>query len=136
MYVNVLDTLLDALAELIGVGGPYNAVKIALYTNDETPSRTSELADFTITDFGGLTNLKTVTWSTPFANAAQQAEVLGGLLTWLTTGATGLPVTVYGYVMTDTAGTALILAERFAVPFEINAAGQSRSLVPRLVLNT
>lgn len=136
MYVLAQATLLAEAVLEIAVGGPFHTPKIALYTNDLYPSRGSVLADFTITDFGGLTNLQSVVWGAPFINDLQQAEVLAALLNWLTTATTSLPVTVYGYVMTDTAGAVLLLAERFATPIVYNRSGQSEGLIPRLVFNT
>lgn len=136
MYINSKATLIDLLTAAVGVAGTYNGVKVALFTNDVNPNRNSEVADFDIADFGGLTNLKAVVWGVPFGNAYSQAEVMGALLNWLTTAITLLPKTVYGYIMTDTAGTVYILGERFAEPYTFEASGQNLGFVPRLVFDT
>lgn len=136
MYVQNLTTLLNTIAEIIAMSAQFNGAKIALYTNDIYPSRTNVVGDFTIADFGGLTNQKAITWGTQFANAQQQAEVLGGLLTWLTTASTGLPQTAYGYVILKSDASDWLLAERFATPFQYTASGQQLSIVPRMVYDT
>jgi hypothetical protein len=120
----------------IGMGGPYNGVKICLFTNNIYPTRTNVLSDFTIANFGGLTNLQSITWGTPFLNQNQQAEVRGTLVNWLTTASTGLPITAYGYCITDTAGAVLIMAEGFAVPFTFSTTGADLAIIPRLVYDT
>lgn len=134
--IQTVDTLLDIATMLIGTGGPYNAPKMALYRAGPAPNRTSILADFDITDFAGLTNLKTVVWGAPFVNAAQCAEVLGAMLSYLTVTAVGLPVSIGGYVIVNTAGTDLLLAEPFPAPLVFTFQGQNQGFVPRLVFDT
>jgi len=130
--VNQAALLLQAIAD-IGVGGPFHTPKIALYTNDVSPARGMILADFTIADFAGLTNVRDVTLGAPFINDLQQAQANGDLMSWLTLTLPVDPVTAYGYVLVNSAGTAWLLAERFAEPLVFTRAGQSESLVPRLI---
>jgi hypothetical protein len=136
VYVNSKATLLLQAIQDLGAGGPYNAPKIALFTNDMNPGRNNVFADFVIADFGGLTNVKTVTWGTPYINGNLQAEVLAGLLDWLTVSSALLPMTAFGYVLLDTAGTDWLLAERFATPWIFNTGGPPLNLISRLVWNT
>lgn len=136
MYVlTTLQLIAQALAD-VAVGGPFAGAKIALYTNNISPSKNRVLADFTIADWGGLTNLKALTWGAPFANDSQQAEVRAGLTTWLTLTTPVTEVIVYGYVVTDTAGAVLLMAEKFATPYTFNRAGQAFGFVPRLVYDS
>lgn len=136
MYVLSQGTLLAEATVEIATGGPFKTVKMALYTNDVYPAKTSILTDFTITDFGGLTNLQAIVWGAPWINDNGQAEVLGALLNWLTVTAPDPAVTAYGYVIANTAGDTLIMAERFAVPLTFGRAGQSEGVIPRLVFDT
>jgi hypothetical protein len=136
MYVLTQATLLAEAILEIAAGGPFHTPKMALYTSDVYPNKTSQLSDFVITDFGGLTNLQAIVWGAPWVNDNGQAEILGALLNWLTTSITGLPVTAYGYVMTDSTGAVLLLAERFAVPLVFGRSGQSEGVLPRLVFDT
>lgn len=135
MYVAKRGLLLDQATADVGVGGPLDAPKIALYTNDFYPVRGSVFADFTIGDFGGLTNVKTVTLGAPFINQLDQAEVLGALVNWLTTATTLLPITAFGWVLLDTAGTDWLVAERFAESYAFTYSGQNFGMVPRLKWN-
>jgi len=135
MYVTKSGLLLDQAIAEIGVGGPLEAPKAALFTNDFFPVRTSVFADFTIGNFGGLTNVKNVVWGAPFINGLQQAEVWAGLLNWLTTALTLLPITAFGWVLLDTAGTDWLIAERFAESVEFTYSGQNFGMVPRAKWN-
>lgn len=136
MYVLNQTTLLDEATIEVGVGGPFEAPKIALYTNDVYPARGMAIGDFDIANFGGLTNQKAVTWGTPFLNDSQQAEVLGALINWLTTALALLPITAFGYLLLNTAGTDWLLGERFAVSITFTRIGQSEGVIPRLVFDT
>lgn len=136
MYVNSKATLLAQAIQDLAVGGPYHTPKIAVFTNDIIPGRASLYADFTVADFGGLTNKQAVTWGTPFLNSNQQAEVIAAIVSWLTTSAVGLPITAFGYVLLDNAGTDWILAERFPAPWVFNDGGPPLNFLPRLVWNT
>lgn len=135
MYIIKRDTLLDQAAVDVGVGGPFNAPHIVLYTNDIFPSRGTPLADFDIADFGGLTNNRLVVLGAPYLNDFDQAEVDGGLVSWLTSATTLLPITAYGYLLLTTGGTDWLVGERFAEPITFSRAGQSESLIPRLIWN-
>lgn len=136
MYVLSQGSLLAEAILEIAAGGVFVAPKMALFTNNGFPSKTSILTDFVIDNFGGLTNLKSIIWGAPWINDNGQAEVLGALLSWLTVTAPDPAVTAYGYVMTNTAGDTLLLAERFALPLVFGRAGQSEGVLPRLVFDT
>lgn len=136
MYVNNKTCLLDLLTALVGIGGQFNGAKIGLFQNDLYPVKTTLYADFTVVTFNGVTDWSTVTWGAPFLNQNTQAEVLGGLINWLTTSAPGAPVTCYGYVIENSGGTDWLLAERFATPFIFNQSGQHLGMIPRMVFDT
>lgn len=135
MYTVRKGVLLDQAIVDVGVGGPFEAPKIALYTNNVFPSRGSVLADFDIANFAGLTNQKAVVWGAPWLNGNAQAEVSGALLSWLTVTLPDPTVTAYGYVLLDTAGTEWLVAERFAESYAFTYIGQVFQLIPRLKWN-
>jgi len=116
-------------------GGPGDGAKIGLYLNDVTPTPSSVVDDFNIDTIGGATQPKAITWAPAFINDNLQGEARGGLINWLTANDTGLPVTAFGYIIVDTTGAVLLLAERFAVPYTFNRIGQTFSLVPRVVFS-
>ena len=74
-----------------------------------------------------------ISWGSVGENDLGQAEVLGNLLSLVSSSAPGSPVTIFGYYITDGAYTKLLLAERFAVPFVLSRKFQPFALVPRLV---
>jgi hypothetical protein len=136
MYVQNQTTLLSTLAYLIGVGGPFNGINIALFTNNIYPTRNKVFADYTYGTFGGITALQSIIWGTPFLNGNSQAEVLGGLINFLTTSAPSSPVTAYGYLFVNAGATDWLLAEAFATPVVFSLAGQYLGIVPRMVYDT
>lgn len=136
MYVNSKATLLAQAVQDLASGGPYHLPKIALFTNDFLPGRAAVFGDFTIADFGGLTNVQDVIFGAPFLNPNQQAEALAAMLSWLTVSSALLPITAYGYVILNTAGSNWVLAERFPTPWVFNAGGPPLNFIPRLIWNT
>lgn len=136
MYVNNKATLLANLVEQVGMGGIFNGSFIGLFQNDIFPTRNNVFADFTVVTFNGVTDWTAITWGAPFINGQTQAEVLGGLINWLTTSAPTTPVTAYGYVIVDSTKAIFQLAERFATPFIFSASGQHLGMIPRMVLDT
>ena len=62
--------------------------------------------------------------------------MVAALVNYLTTSATGLPISIGGYVLVNTAGTDLILAEPFPAPLVFDRAGQNQGFIPRLVFDT
>lgn len=130
MFISSKGALVSDLAAAIAVGGVYAGVKWALFTNNVNPSLNMVPGDFSIADFGGLTNLQAVTWGTVFLNDSGQAEVRGDSLSWLTTSDPLTTTIAYGWVELDTAGTHVIRAEKFAVPYTFTRAGQELTLVP------
>lgn len=136
MYVNNVATLLAMLNASVIAAGAFFGAKIGLFQNNMSPNRTNVLADFTVTTFNGITDWTAITWSAPFINDNQQAEVWGNLIHFLTTSLPSPAVTVYGYVIQDSGGTNVLLAERFATPYTFNRNGQALGLVPRRILDT
>lgn len=136
MYVQTVVNLLAQAVAAIGVGGAFNAAKIALYRSPALPGRRKALADFDITDIGGATNIKSIAWGAPFVNVNEQAEVQGGLVSWLTTLAPVPAISIAGYVILNTAGDTVLLAEAFPQLVTFDKLGQNFSLVPRLTFDT
>lgn len=104
----------------------YEGSKLKLYTNDYTCTETSVIGDFTECVVAG------------YAQKTLTGTVSGG--TWVVSTATNITtasyaeqeflpttaVSLYGYVVTNSAGTTLLWAERFTgAPFVIPAGGGS-----------
>jgi hypothetical protein len=112
---------------IVGKTAP-GAPKLHLFTNDVTPGEATVLGDLTEATANG-TAAKTLTsanWTVAdgAASYAQQTFTI-----------TQAEPTVYGYYITDNAGTGLLAAERFAdAPYVIPAGGGSILITPTLTV--
>lgn len=133
MYVQPQARLAAQVSALIAAMAPLAPGKVHLYKNDFTPVPTSVLADFTEVTATGY-SAQTVVWGTVAINDAGFAEVLTGLMSYAFTDGDTNPFTCFGYYMTDTAGTTLLMGERFSDPVTVNRANQPLDLIARFVL--
>lgn len=85
--------------------------------------------DLTPADFDGsapkdVGSATVIVWTDPVTGdiVLTSSEPLGGWL-WTVTGTTNLPQTIYGYGLTDSAGTLLIASRRFATPITLTQVG-------------
>lgn len=98
-------------------------VRLHLFDNNFTIAENTVIGDLTEIAFtgyadvllsdavdGGIDSNDRDTWTWPNA-------------TFTATSSSGLPVTAYGYYVTDSAGTTLLWAENFASPYEFAAEG-------------
>lgn len=104
---------------------------IRLFMNNITPAETDVLATYTEAVFVGYTPLVMagVDWTiTPGA----PTEAVGTQQVF-TAGGPGLPVLIYGYYMTRTGPTGLLMwAERFTTgPFNLQSAGDEIKVTPK-----
>lgn len=103
----------DGLNTLLtrGIAGPAGGGQgdlIHLFTNNHAPSVTDVLADYTELAAGWYTPQGLAVWTAP-AFAVDTSKTVNAPLTW--TNAGGAAVTVYGYFVTNAAGTVLLWAE-------------------------
>lgn len=125
---------LALLGELVGVGGLFAGALIKLFKNDIVPGEESTIATFTAADFTGYAPSAAVTWGTPGVSGDGTPQVLGDTKVFTA----GTPLTqagtVYGVYVTNTAGTVLLYAERFAQPVLISIPGQQVAYTPKFSL--
>ena len=105
---------------------------LRLYTNDLTPGESNVIGDYTeaagngysaITLSGASWTITTTAGSTEGTYAQQDFVFIGG------------PVTVYGYHVTNNAGTILMYAERFIDgPYNIPVGGGTIKITPTIQL--
>ena len=103
-------------------------VKIQLYSSNTTPAEADTIATYTlITDPAAIT-LTGASWdTTSVAGTASYAQQ-----TFTFTGAN----TVYGYVVTNSAGTTLLWAEKFTDgPYPIPSGGGTIKITPSISLD-
>lgn len=116
---------LEILAALIDTAAEFDGAKIKLWHNDYVPTKDSVIADFTICDFTGYATSSAIVWGGPLLNGDGEPVILSDLK--LFTGGTPFTVsnTVYGYMVTDGAGTKLLWSERFDNAIIVAATGQT-----------
>jgi len=131
--------LLDAAVGKVAAGN----LKLKLFKSDTTPSHSDTPATFTEADFTGYAaiTLTTTSWNAGVAGTgtgtalANKASIDYAQQTF-TMGTPGTTNTVYGYFVTDNAGTTLLGAERFAASQSMALAGDSIKITPKLTLST
>jgi len=100
---------------------------LRLYENDVTPGETDTVATYTEVADGsyGEIELTGSSWTIldGLASYAQQTFTIGGAQT------------IYGYYITNFAGTTLVLAERFTSTITIGAGGGSVAVTPTINLD-
>ncbi len=118
-------------------------LKLKLFKNNVTPGHESTVATFTEADFTGYAaiTLTTTSWNAGTAGTgtgtalANKATIDYAQQTF-TMGVPGTTNTVYGYFITDTAGTTLVGAERFAASQSMSLSGDSIKITPKVAFST
>lgn len=105
---------------------------LRLFSNNHTPGASSTASDLTEVAGGGYSAiaLTAASWSTTGGSPTSSAYPEQ---TFTFTGATDSPGTIYGYYLTNAAGT-LVLAERLAATFTPAANGDTVKVTPTITL--
>lgn len=126
---NVSASILTALT---GVGGTLNGAKCHLFQNNVIPSIGFVLADVVEADFGGYAASAAVTWSVPLDNQDGNGPVVvGDNKLFIATDPVGTPNVIYGWYLTNGAGTVLLCAERYTTPKQVSEPGNAVGVVPQ-----
>lgn len=131
------------LAAMVGQTAAAN-FKLRLYTSNTTPADTDTVA--TYTEMGAVQGytpktLTTTSWGAAVAgtgsgsSSSNQASIAYAQQTFTADG-TGGSQTAYGYIITDSAGTKLIGAEKFPAPETYATSGDVIKITPQLQLGT
>jgi hypothetical protein len=115
-----------------GLDGLTATVDVHLYQNDYAPDPGTVLADFTEADYSGYTE-ETITpasWPIFFQGISQVVAVGPGIV--FTPNASTIANVIYGYYVTDSTGTRLLWAERFAEQKVMNGVTTGFTLVPAI----
>jgi hypothetical protein len=123
-------TLLSQLAELSGVGDLYDGALVHLYKSPVVLSETTELADFVEADFTGYAPSTAITWQAPAYAPDGRPTLVGGMKTFDAAAPFTIANTIYGYYITNGAGTVYLWAREFDTPIGISGALQSIDVVP------
>ena len=107
-----------------------NDVKLKLFVNDYTPLRTSTAGAFTEAAGGGYA-LKTLTANTHTVQTATTPhDINWGSQAWTFTGALTTNPTIYGYYVTNSAGTTVLWAQRLDSAFTPANNGDTLTIDP------
>lgn len=118
------------LNALVAATAPWNGGKIHLFKNNFTPSPTMAIGDLTEADFTGYAASSAVTWAAAAYLPDGTAVVVGDSKTFQVGATPTILNTVYGWYLTDAAGTTLIFARRFDTPVVLSAAHQILTILP------
>lgn len=124
---NILNILTD---DTVGSEGPYDGAVVRLFKNDIEPHAGMLLADLTEADFSGYAASSEIVWGPAFTNSANEAVVVGDTKQFNHSGG-ATANTVYGYYVTNTAGTVLHFAERRNPVETMSKSGDAVLVVPK-----
>lgn len=120
--VAMLATTEAMLEAATGAGGVLNGAEVVLWKNDIVPAVDTVLADLELATFDGYAASSAVTWSAALHESDAEFIVSGGDKVFICTGDT-TPNLIYGWALTDGAGTNLLFAKRFDQPISVSEAG-------------
>lgn len=130
-------TMMTTASGLINDLNAYTALdagawRVALYTNNFTPTVLMTGADVNDATYDGYAAQPTGGWSSAYLNASQQAQAdAPSPLVFQPTGMGGLPQTIYGWYLDNGSGT-IIAAELLASPVTFSSPSDSLTLFPSL----
>jgi hypothetical protein len=114
-----------------GSGSPFASLKCVLFTNNVAPAPSSVLVNFTLATFGGYA-AAAVTFNNAYIGSDGLIHVTFSSALFVATGS-GLPQTVYGYGLTNTAGTVWVGGALLATPFNLQVASDAVPITPDVV---
>lgn len=126
-----MEAIADLMEEVFEGGTPGTDVPVLrLFKNDLTPVKTHVVASFVEADFDGYAGIDMDAWTPGFDEELQKAVLRSALLTFTATGAVTSNV-IYGYYITNNAGTLVYCAERFSITIFVDETGDSIAVVSR-----
>ena len=121
---------LAQLEELCDTGNLFAGAKVHLYKSAMGLTPLTVLADFDEADFDGYAPSSAVAvWTTGYAPNGL-ATAVGEQKIFASTGPFVNANTIYGYYVTDGAGTAYLWGRQFTTPIAVSAEGQLLSVIP------
>lgn len=137
--MNPTNLVLDAQRDLLAAdtatfADAADGCKVHLVKADFTSNVLTDVADLTLADFTGSTakvmGTGTQTKGVDPATGKRFIELKepAGGLTWVCTAAPSPAQTIYGYVVTDNAGTVTLGSAKFDTPITISAVGHAISI--------
>jgi len=119
--------------------GYLNTLKFRLFTDvtGGVITGTTQAGDFTeVVDTGYPSGGTFPNFATPSLNGSNQAEATSSPITWTFNYSGGTPFTIKGYYATDVNDGGLVLSQFAASPVSITGAGQTYTLIPKMLDDT
>ncbi|RPJ87010.1 MAG: hypothetical protein EHM18_03300 [Acidobacteria bacterium] len=123
---------MDALDGLKATGGIAEDCQVVLYSNVVALTAANLPADFDLVVVAGMVAQTTLTPSDGYDTGDGVIEAAVPTVPFVASSLTGLPLTIQGYVILNTAGTAVLSAEEFDDPVPIDQIGDGVSVDARL----
>ncbi len=114
-----------------GIGAvPWSTGKVNLYKAAKIPNQNDVIGDYTLADYTGSGPVA-ITWNAPYISLNGQLIVDAPSVQFQPTDGVA-PNTIFGYVITDSAGAVLLAAGNFATPVPLTDATMALSIYPGL----
>lgn len=123
---------LNALAQMVAVGGSFHTPTLQLFQNDVLPTPSSILSDLTLATFPGYADVTALTWGAAYIAADGTVHITAPSQQFDCTGS-ATPNIIYGYMIVDAGITTLYGAERLPVPVSMNANHDAVIVLPDIV---
>lgn len=120
----------DILDSLTAVAAPWNGAKVHLFKTNVTPSPGMALGDLVEADFTGYAASAAITWAPAGFLPDGTAAVAGDAKTFAVGATPTVLNTIYGWYVTDGAGTTLLFARKLDAAVVLSAAGQFLIVIP------
>ena len=115
MQVQTQASLKGFLVEALASGGHLNGCKLHLADAMPDPNPSMVPADFTESSFAGYA-AQSLTFNAPYYGLDGLGQVDSNTFTFVPSGVLTTPATILGWYLTNTAGTVVYYAEKFANP--------------------
>jgi hypothetical protein len=109
------DRKIAVLDAMVAVGGILNGAKLKLFSNNFTPDHLTLLTDITQADFTGYAEVTLSAWGEAFRDGGSQPKIVHVSVQYTPTGST-VSNTIFGWYLTNAAGTVLLMAKRLDTP--------------------
>lgn len=117
--------------------GDVNHARIGLFISNHAPDAADVFADYDAikATFDGYDSIGLNSWGTVnVPDGSGRSYVSETLRTWIASGLTNLPQTVYGYYVFDNYQSKLLWAELAAVPVVFTLVGAFYAVIPKFTL--
>lgn len=125
-------TLMAELTEFIAATNLFVGGKLHLFKTPVAFTPDMDVSAFTQADFDGYAVSSTVLFTAPFISPTGIPTLTGDLKQFVAADPLLVPNVIYGWYLTDAAGTTLLFWRTFDVPVSISVALQGLDVVPSI----